>query len=114
MTASEHHSNIGPWQQLGRQTGARLRVVPINDEGELLIDGLEPMLTGKTRLVAVAHVSNALGTINPVKRIVQTAHRRGIPVLLDGAQAVPHMEVDVRDLDCDFYCFSAHKMFGPT
>jgi cysteine desulfurase/selenocysteine lyase len=114
ITAMEHHSNIVPWQLLGEQTGARLRVVPINDEGELLIDELEPMLTGKTRLVAVAHVSNALGTINPVKRIVQTAHRRGIPVLLDGAQAVPHMKVDVRDLDCDFYAFSAHKMFGPT
>ena len=114
ITAMEHHSNIVPWQLLGEQTGARLRVVPINDEGELLIDELEPMLTGKTRLVAVAHVSNALGTINPVKRIVQTAHRRGIPVLIDGAQAVPHMKVDVRDLDCDFYAFSAHKMFGPT
>jgi cysteine desulfurase/selenocysteine lyase len=110
----EHHSNIVPWQLLGEQTGARLRVVPINDEGELLIDELEPMLTGKTRLVAVAHVSNALGTINPVKRIVQIAHRRGIPVLVDGAQAVPHMSVDVQDLDCDFYCFSGHKMFGPT
>ena len=114
ITAMEHHSNIVPWQLLGEQTGARLRVVPINDEGELLIDELEPMLTGKTRLVAVAHVSNALGTINPVKRIVQIAHRRGIPVLLDGAQAVPHMKIDVQDLDCDFYAFSAHKMFGPT
>jgi cysteine desulfurase / selenocysteine lyase len=114
ITAMEHHSNIVPWQLLGEQTGARLRVVPINDEGELLIDELEPMLTGKTRLVAVAHVSNALGTINPVKRIVQIAHRRGIPVLIDGAQAVPHMKVDVRDLDCDFYAFSGHKMFAPT
>jgi cysteine desulfurase/selenocysteine lyase len=114
ITAMEHHSNIVPWQLLGEQTGARLRVVPINDEGELLIDELEPMLTGKTRLVAVAHVSNALGTINPVKRIVQIAHRRGIPVLVDGAQAVPHMRVDVQDLDCDFYAFSGHKMFAPT
>ena len=114
ITAMEHHSNIVPWQLLGEQTGARLRVVPINDEGELLIDELEPMLTGKTRLVAVAHVSNALGTINPIKRIVQIAHRRGIPVLVDGAQAVPHMRVDVQDLDCDFYCFSGHKMFAPT
>ena len=114
ITAMEHHSNIVPWQLLGEQTGARLRVVPINDEGELLIDELEPMLTGKTRLVAVAHVSNALGTINPVKRIVQIAHRRGIPVLVDGAQAVPHVRVDVQDLDCDFYCFSGHKMFAPT
>ena len=114
ITAMEHHSNIVPWQLLGEQTGARLRVVPINDEGELLIDELEPMLTGKTRLVAVAHVSNALGTINPVKRIVQIAHRRGIPVLVDGAQAVPHMRIDVQDLDCDFYAFSGHKMFAPT
>jgi cysteine desulfurase/selenocysteine lyase len=114
ITAMEHHSNIVPWQLLGEQTGARLRVVPINDEGELLIDELEPMLTGKTRLVAVAHVSNALGTINPLKRIVQIAHRRGIPVLVDGAQAVPHMRVDVQDLDCDFYAFSGHKMFAPT
>jgi len=114
ITAMEHHSNIVPWQLLGEQTGARLRVVPINDEGELLIDELEPMLTGKTRLVAIAHVSNALGTINPIKRIVQIAHRRGIPVLVDGAQAVPHMRVDVQDLDCDFYAFSGHKMFAPT
>ena len=114
ITAMEHHSNIVPWQLLGEQTGARLRVVPINDEGELLVDELEPMLTGKTRLVAVAHVSNALGTINPIKRIVQIAHRRGIPVLVDGAQAVPHMRVDVQDLDCDFYAFSGHKMFAPT
>ena len=114
ITAMEHHSNIVPWQLLGEQTGARLRVVPINDEGELLIDELEPMLTGKTRLIAVAHVSNALGTVNPVGRIVQIARRRGIPVLVDGAQAVPHMKVDVRALDCDFYVFSAHKMFGPT
>jgi cysteine desulfurase/selenocysteine lyase len=114
LTAMEHHSNIVPWQLLGEQTGARLRVVPINDDGELLIDELEPMLTGKTRLIAVAHVSNALGTINPVKRIAKIAHRRGIPVLVDGAQAVPHMKVDVQDLDCDFYAFSGHKMYGPT
>ncbi len=114
ITAMEHHSNIVPWQLLGEQTGARLRVVPINDEGELLIDELEPMLTGKTRLIAVAHVSNALGTVNPVKRIAKIAHRRGIPVLVDGAQAVPHMKVDVQDLDCDFYAFSGHKMYAPT
>jgi cysteine desulfurase/selenocysteine lyase len=114
LTTMEHHSNIVPWQILGEQTGARLRVVPINDEGELLLEEFEPMLTGKTRLVAVAHVSNALGTVNPVKRIVQMAHRRGIPVLVDGAQAVPHFRVDVRDLDCDFYAFSGHKLFGPT
>jgi cysteine desulfurase/selenocysteine lyase len=114
ITAMEHHSNIVPWQLLGEQTGSRLRVVPINDEGELLIDELEPMLTGKTRLIAVAHVSNALGTVNPIERIAKIAHRRGIPVLVDGAQAVPHMTVDVQDLDCDFYVFSGHKMYGPT
>ena len=114
LTTMEHHSNIVPWQILSEQTGARIRVVPINDDGELLIDELEPMLTGKTRLVAVTHVSNALGTVNPIRAIVQTAHRRGVPVLVDGAQAVPHMKVDVRDLDCDFYAFSGHKLFGPT
>jgi cysteine desulfurase/selenocysteine lyase len=114
LTAMEHHSNIVPWQFLSEQTGARLRVLPINDEGELLVDDLEPMLTGKTRLVAVAHVSNAIGTVNPIERIVQLAHRRGVPVLVDGAQAVPHGKVDVRALDCDFYAFSGHKMFGPT
>jgi cysteine desulfurase/selenocysteine lyase len=114
LTAMEHHSNIVPWQFLSEQTGARLRVLPINDDGELLVDELEPMLTGKTRLVAVAHVSNALGTVNPIERIVQLAHRRGVPVLVDGAQAVPHGKVDVRALDCDFYAFSGHKMFGPT
>ncbi len=114
VTAMEHHSNIVPWQLLGEQNGARLRVAPINDEGDLLLDELEPMLTAKTRLVAVTHVSNALGTVNPIRQIVQIAHRHGIPVLVDGAQAVPHMRVDVRDLDCDFYAFSSHKLFGPT
>ena len=114
LTAMEHHSNIVPWQFLSEQTGARLRVVPINDEGELLVDELEPMLTGRTRLVAVTHVSNALGTVNPIARIVQLAHRRGVPVLVDGAQAVPHGKVDVQALDCDFYAFSGHKMYGPT
>jgi len=114
LTAMEHHSNIVPWQILGEQTGARLRVVPIDDEGQLMIEEIEPMLTGKTRLIAVTHVSNALGTVNPIARIAQLARRRGIPVLVDGAQAVPHKRVDVRALDCDFYAFSAHKMFGPT
>jgi cysteine desulfurase/selenocysteine lyase len=114
ITAMEHHSNIVPWQILGEQTGARLRVVPIDDEGQLMVEELEPMLTGKTRLIAVTHVSNALGTVNPIPRIAQLARRRGIPVLVDGAQAVPHMRVDVRALDCDFYAFSGHKMFGPT
>jgi len=114
ITAMEHHSNIVPWQILGEQTGARLRVVPIDDEGQLMIEEIEPMLTGKTRLIAVTHVSNALGTVNPISRMTQIARRRGIPVLVDGAQAVPHMTVDVRALDCDFYAFSGHKMFGPT
>jgi cysteine desulfurase / selenocysteine lyase len=114
ITAMEHHSNIVPWQILGDETGARLRVVPIDDDGELLIDQFEPMLTGKTRLIALTHVSNALGTVNPIPRIVQIARRRGIPVLVDGAQAVPHMRVDVQALGCDFYAFSGHKMFGPT
>jgi cysteine desulfurase / selenocysteine lyase len=114
ITAMEHHSNIVPWQILGEQTGARLRVVPIDDDGQLMIEEIEPMLTGKTRLIAVTHVSNALGTVNPIPRITQLARRRGIPVLVDGAQAVPHMRVDVRALDCDFYAFSGHKMFAPT
>jgi cysteine desulfurase/selenocysteine lyase len=114
ITAMEHHSNIVPWQILGEETGARLRVVPIDDDGQLLIDQLEPMLTGKTRLIALTQVSNALGTVNPIGRIARTARRKGIPVLVDGAQAVPHLRVDVQALDCDFYAFSGHKMFGPT
>jgi cysteine desulfurase/selenocysteine lyase len=114
LSVLEHHSNIVPWQMLCEQVGARLKVIPINDAGELLLDELEPMLTGRTRLVAIGHVSNALGTVNPVARIIEIAHRRGIPVLVDGAQAVPHRRVDVRQLDCDFYVFSGHKVFGPT
>src|SRR5215813_5338739 len=114
LSVLEHHSNIVPWQMLCEQVGARLKVIPINDAGELLLDELEPMLTGRTRLVAIGHVSNALGTVNPVERIISIAHRRGIPVLVDGAQAVPHRMVDVRRLDCDFYVFSGHKVFGPT
>jgi cysteine desulfurase/selenocysteine lyase len=114
ITAMEHHSNIVPWQMLCEEKGAHLRVVPINDRGEIVLDDYEKLLNGKTRIVALTHVSNALGTINPVKSMIASAHRRGIPVLIDGAQAVPHMKVDVRDLDCDFYAFSSHKMFGPT
>jgi cysteine desulfurase/selenocysteine lyase len=110
----EHHSNIVPWQLLCEQTGAVLRVVPIDDDGALVMDAYDRLLSERTRLVAVAHVSNALGTINPVGPIVARAHARGIPVLLDGAQAVPHMAVDVQALDCDFYVFSSHKAFGPT
>jgi cysteine desulfurase / selenocysteine lyase len=114
VSAMEHHSNIVPWQMLCEERGARLRVVPINDDGEFLLEEYEKLLGPRTRLVAVAHVSNALGTINPVRRIIELAHRHGVPVLLDGAQAVPHLPVDVQELDCDFFVFSGHKLFGPT
>ena len=110
----EHHSNIVPWQILCEEKGSKLRVVPIDDSGELLVDEFEAMLGPRTKLVSITHVSNALGTIVPAKRIVELAHAQGVPVLLDGAQAVPHMRVDVRSLDCDFYVFSGHKLFGPT
>jgi cysteine desulfurase / selenocysteine lyase len=114
ISAMEHHSNIVPWQMLCEEKGARLRVVPMNLRGEFLFDEYEALLNPRTRLVAVAHVSNALGTINPAREIIDAAHRRGIPVLLDGAQAVQHLKVDVRELDCDFYTLSGHKMYGPT
>jgi cysteine desulfurase / selenocysteine lyase len=114
ITAMEHHSNIVPWQLLCEQTGAVLKAAPINDRGELDVGALEKLLTDRTRLVALVHLSNALGTINPVKTVVALAHDRGIPVLVDGAQAAPHLSVDVQDLDCDFYAFSGHKVFGPT
>ncbi len=114
VTAMEHHSNIVPWQLLCEERGATLRVVPMDDAGELLQGDYERLLTPKTRLVALAHVSNALGTINPVAQMIAAAHEKRIPVLLDGAQAVPHLRVDVRALDCDFYVLSSHKMFGPT
>jgi len=110
----EHHSNIVPWQLICEQTGATLRAAPINDAGELDLDGFERLLGDRTRLVAVVHLSNALGTINPIKRLVALARARGIPVLVDGAQAAPHLRVDVQDLDCDFFAFSGHKVFGPT
>jgi cysteine desulfurase/selenocysteine lyase len=110
----EHHSNIVPWQILCEQTGAGLRVVPINDIGEIDLDAFDRLLTSRTRIVAVSHVSNALGTVNPVRQIVAKAHAAGAVVLIDGAQAVPHLAVDVHELDCDFYVFSSHKMFGPT
>ena len=110
----EHHSNIVPWQILCEEKGAILRVVPIDDSGELLMDEFEAMLGPRTKLVSMTHVSNALGTIVPAERIVELSHAHGVPVLLDGAQAVPHMQVDVRSLDCDFYVFSGHKLFGPT
>lgn len=114
ITAMEHHSNIVPWQMLCEEKDATLRVLPINERGELRMDELPKLLTPKTKLVAVTHVSNALGSINPIKKIVEMAHRLHIPVLVDGAQAVPHLKVDVQDLDVDFYVFSGHKVYGPT
>jgi len=114
ISAMEHHSNIVPWQMLRDQTGARLRVIPINHNGELVLDEYRRLLNDKTKIVSVTHVSNALGTVAPVHEIVAAAHERGIPVMLDGAQAVPHLKVDVQELGCDFYAFSGHKMFGPT
>ena len=114
ITEMEHHSNIVPWQMVCEQTGAVLKVVPIGETGELLIDEFHRLLSVRTRLVAVVHVSNALGTVNPVEEIVTAAHAQGVPVLLDGAQAVPHVAVDVQALDCDFYAFSGHKLYAPT
>ena len=114
VSAMEHHSNIVPWQMLCEQVGARLKVIPINHDGELIVEEYRRLLNNRTKFVAVTHVSNALGTIVPAKEIVALAHDRGVPVLLDGAQAVPHLKVDVQDLGCDFYAFSGHKMFGPT
>jgi len=114
VSEMEHHSNIVPWQILCEELGATLKVIPMNDRGELLVEEYERLLSEKTKIVAVTHVSNALGTVNPIKELVARAHARGIPFLVDGAQAVPHIRVDVQDLDCDFYAFSAHKMFGPT
>ena len=110
----EHHSNIVPWQMLREEKGVVLRVIPIDDTGELLMDEYERMLSPRTKLVSITHVSNALGTILPVEQIIAMAHAQGVPVLIDGAQAVPHMAVDVQKLDCDFYVFSGHKLFGPT
>lgn len=114
VTEMEHHSNIVPWQLLCEQTGAVLRVVPIDERGELDMEQYQRLLGPRTRLVAVVHLSNVLGTINPVKGIISLAHSHGVPVLLDGAQAVPHLKVDVQDLGCDFYAFSGHKLYGPT
>ena len=112
-TIMEHHSNFVPWQQMCLERGARLRVAGIGDQGELNLAELKSMVNEKTRLIALTHVSNVLGTINPVKEIITYAHRHGIPVLLDGAQGISHLPVDVQDLDCDFYCFSGHKMYAP-
>ncbi len=114
ITGMEHHSNIVPWQMLCEQTGAVLKVAPINLLGELIFEEFEKLINDKTKLISVVHMSNALGTINPVKKIIAVAHKKGIPVLLDGAQAIPHMTVDMQDLDCDFYVFSGHKLYAPT
>jgi cysteine desulfurase/selenocysteine lyase len=114
ITAMEHHSNIVPWQMLCEDKGAVLKVIPMNDQGELMLDEFQKLLSNKTKFVSVVHTSNSLGTINPVKEIIQKAHEHGIPVLVDGAQAVAHGKVDVQDLDCDFFAFSGHKMLGPT
>lgn len=114
LTTLEHHSNIVPWQMLAQEKGATIRVVPVNDAGELLIADYEQLFNERTKFVGVTHVSNALGTINPIKQMIAFAHARGVPVLVDGAQATPHMAVDVQDLDCDFYAFSGHKLCGPT
>ncbi len=114
LTTLEHHSNIVPWQMLAEETGAVIRVAPINDAGELLIDEYEKLFNARTQFVGLIHVSNVLGSINPVKHMIAFAHAHGVPVLVDGAQAVPHMQVDVQDLDCDFYAFSGHKLCGPT
>lgn len=114
LTNLEHHSNIVPWQMLAEEKGATIRVVPINDAGELLVDEYEKLFNPKTRFVAITHVSNALGTINPIKNMIAFAHNQGVPVLVDGAQATAHLKVDVQALDCDFYAFSGHKLCGPT
>jgi len=114
ISTMEHHSNIVPWQLLCEERGARLKVIPIDDDGDIILEEYEDLLSERTRIVGIVHVSNALGTVNPVRRMVEMAHARGVPVLIDGAQAVPHLGVDVRELDCDFYVFSAHKVYGPT
>ena len=114
LTTLEHHSNIVPWQMVAEDKGAKIRVVPVNDRGELLVDEYRKLFNANTKFVAMTHVSNALGTITPVKEMIAIAHGHGVPVLVDGAQAAPHLKVDVQDLDCDFYVFSGHKLCGPT
>jgi cysteine desulfurase/selenocysteine lyase len=114
LSAMEHHANIVPWQMLAQEKGAHIKVIPMNDAGELMLNALDGLLTERTKVVGVVHVSNVLGTINPVKEIIARAHAKGVPVVVDGAQAVPHLAVDVRDLDADFYAFSGHKLSGPT
>ncbi len=114
ITGLEHHSNIVPWQLIAAETGARLVVVPIDDAGEVSVEAFEAALSDKTRFASIAHVSNALGTVLPVREMVKAAHAKGVPILVDGAQAAPHVRINVRDLDCDFYCISGHKVYGPT
>jgi cysteine desulfurase/selenocysteine lyase len=114
VSQMEHHSNIIPWQMIAEERGAKIKMIPMNEGGELIIDEYENLLNERTKMVAVAHVSNSLGTVNPIKEMVATAHKFGVPVCVDGAQSVPHFPVDVQDLDCDFFAFSGHKMFAPT
>src|SRR5262249_8927341 len=114
ISAMEHHSNIVPWQILCEEQGAALRVAPINDDGEILLDEFERLLSRRTKLVSITHVSNALGTINPIRRVTELGRQYGAAVLVDGAQAAPHLRVDVQDLGCDFYVFSGHKLYAPT
>lgn len=114
LTEMEHHANIVPWQMLAEEKGVKLRIVPVNDRGELMLDEYEALINERTKLVCLIHVSNVLGTINPIKQMIATAHKQGVPVLVDGAQATPHMRVDVQDLDADFYLISGHKMYAPT
>ena len=114
ISAMEHHSNIVPWQLQAAKRGIALKVIPMNEKGELLIDEYERLFSDRTRIVSIAHVSNTLGTVNPVKEMVRIAHEHGVPVLVDGAQSAPHMTIDVRDIDCDFFAFSGHKIYGPT
>jgi cysteine desulfurase/selenocysteine lyase len=114
LSEMEHHSNIVPWQILCKRKGAHLRIIPFNEKGELLLDEYEKLINSKTKLVAIVHISNSLGTINPIKEITAIAHKNNIPVLVDGAQAIQHENVDVQDIDCDFYAFSGHKIYGPT
>ena len=114
LSAMEHHANIVPWQMLAEEKGARIKVIPMTDDGELILESIDGLITDRTKLVGVVHVSNVLGTVNPVKEIIAKAHAKGVPVLVDGAQAVPHLQVDVVDLDADFYVFSGHKLSGPT
>jgi len=114
LSAMEHHSNIVPWQLLAEEKGAKVRVIPMNDDGELILDDLGKLITDRTKIIGVTHVSNAIGTINPIKEIIAIANSRGVPVLVDGAQGAPHIKIDMQDLNADFYAFSGHKMCGPT